>query len=234
MRILLVESSSKFLSLAIASKDKILKTRNVELGRKLSSNLILEIKKILKSVKLAPEDLDGFAVGLGPGSFTSLRVGLATIKGLALALDKPVVGVSSLDVLEAGIPEDDPRNSSLCLLDAKRDLFYAAFYSRKNGVTHLRGNYLLAPLKDILKEVKHKTTIVGDGIKLLKEQTKLKSNYILESEEFWYPKAKNLLPLVIKKFKNKGCNNIDKIVPLYLYPENCQVTKISKKAKSKR
>ena len=94
-------------------------------------------------------DLEGFAVGLGPGSFTGLRIGLATWKGLAYANRRPIVGVSSLAAmaLEAARSADAPDGALLVpLLDARKGEVYAGFYRASGGrVTAVRPEEAIAP-----------------------------------------------------------------------------------------
>jgi tRNA threonylcarbamoyladenosine biosynthesis protein TsaB len=76
--------------------------------------LLADVDALLDAANAAPADLDGLVVGTGPGSFTSTRIGLATARGLALALDVPVAGISTLDALAAAAPEAYP------VIDARR------------------------------------------------------------------------------------------------------------------
>ena len=103
MKLLAIETSTNRFSLAVSEGGEILKSRTLILDKVLSSSIIPSIEKILKESKINLKDIDAFVVGLGPGSFTSLRVGLATIKGLAFATGKPLVGVPSLDAIALNI-----------------------------------------------------------------------------------------------------------------------------------
>jgi tRNA threonylcarbamoyl adenosine modification protein YeaZ len=86
------------------------------LGERVSraSTLLADVDALLRQAGAQPRDLGGLAVGIGPGSFTGIRIGLAAARGLALALDVPAAGVSTLDVLAAGAP------GALPVLDARR------------------------------------------------------------------------------------------------------------------
>src|SRR3989338_3422719 len=128
MNILAFDTSSKHFSLAVAKDGKTLHSRSIFLKKVLSGSIMPAILGILKKAGLTLAKLDGFAVGLGPGSFTSLRVGLSTVKGLAYALKKPVVGIPSLDVLALNVKED----GQICVVcDAKRNMVYACLYQKK-------------------------------------------------------------------------------------------------------
>ncbi|MCM8795553.1 MAG: tRNA (adenosine(37)-N6)-threonylcarbamoyltransferase complex dimerization subunit type 1 TsaB, partial [Candidatus Omnitrophica bacterium] len=97
MRILGVDTTTKFLSLGIYDNGKIYEY-NLELERKHLVLLSLTIDRVLKALGWKVEDLDYLACGLGPGSFTGIRIGLSTIKGLGFALNKPLIGIPTLDV----------------------------------------------------------------------------------------------------------------------------------------
>lgn len=223
MNLLLLDTSTKSFSLAVAAGDKILASKNLVLEKILSSSIIPTIKNVLHKADIDLSAIDGFGVGLGPGSFTSLRVGVSTVKGLAFALNKPVVGISSLDVIATGLPGD---YSSLCVIcDARRDLVYACFYEKVGKRLKQKSDYMLLPPVDVIKKIKEKTIFVGDGITMLAKENLVKENFVLADENFWFPNAKNLFPLVIERFIEQEYDDIDKLVPLYLYPEDCQVQK---------
>src|SRR3989338_11122809 len=131
MNILSIDTSSKIFSLAFSRNEKILACRSIALKDVLSSAIVPALKKILREARVSLPQLDGFAIGLGPGSFTSLRVGLSTVKAFAFATCKPVVGIPSLDVIAMNAVIDN--NEDICVMtDAKRNLIYNCLYE-KNG-----------------------------------------------------------------------------------------------------
>src|SRR3989338_11288628 len=164
MNILAFDTSSKHFSLAVAKDGKTLHSRSIFLKKVLSGSIMPAIQGILKKAGLTLAKLDGFCVGLGPGSFTSLRVGLSTIKGLAFALKKPVVGISSLDGLAMNVKEDA---DILTVVDAKRNLFYTCFYQKKGIALKRKSKYLLLSADEVLKVMKPGMILVGDGVGLL-------------------------------------------------------------------
>ena len=261
MNILTLETSTRKFSLAVSRDEKILVSKSMVLNGVLSSSIIPAIDKLLKSAGLPLSDIHGFTIGLGPGSFTSLRVGLSTVKALNLATGKPVVGIASLDALALGVLSQT--QAPICTLcDARRNLVYSCFYQntdfhksnvvvstasarplgRKNrainiakdcnkGSLQRTSDYFLISIKDLAKKIDKEVLFVGDGIKLFREEIlKLMAGrgdfkVHFAGEKFWYPQAKHLAALAGDRFKLKKYDNPDRLVPLYLYPDDCQVTR---------
>ncbi|MDO8749482.1 MAG: tRNA (adenosine(37)-N6)-threonylcarbamoyltransferase complex dimerization subunit type 1 TsaB [Candidatus Omnitrophota bacterium] len=233
MNILAIDTSSKYFYLAIAEDDKIKVNICPPSGRELSRMIIPLIERALKKARLSLKDIDCFACGLGPGSFTGLRVGLAVIKGFAFSLNKPVVGIISLDCL-AGSQSDFP--GYVCpIVDARRSLVYSAIYRAKNGILKREGRYLLVPLKELFAKLKGRANIIflGDGLSLYRDDIKkefgLRAHFA--DEGFWYPRPENLLKLAREKIRNREIADLDKLVPFYMYPKECQ---IKEKVKSEK
>ena len=223
MNILALDTSSKHFSLAVVKDGKVLYSRSIFLKKVLSDSIMPAIEGILKKAGLKLAKLDGFAVGLGPGSFTSLRVGLSTVKGLAFALKKPVVGVPSLDVLALNVKED----GQVCVVcDAKRNMAYACLYQKTGDTLKRKSKYLLTDIQNVLKQVKGEVIFIGDGVPLFREAIEkavgIKAQFA--SEKQMYPQAKHLATLALKRFESKEYDAAESLVPLYLYPEDCQVT----------
>ena len=223
MKILSLDTSSKRFSVAVSVEGKVVARMSEILQKKLSTAMMGRVDKLLKRSEIKLKEIDGLAVGLGPGTFTGLRVGLAAVKGLAFALDVPVVGMSSLDVL--AMAADDKGRQICTICDAKRSLVYVCFFEKKNGILKRKGKYLLTDIKDVLRQINKETIFIGDGIKIYGDQLKSIKKYSVKfaDEKKWYPQARYLSLLAEQRFKDNKIDNIDKLVPLYLYPQDCQV-----------
>lgn len=130
MVILGVHSTSASLSVAVTENREVLREIILPPARKHLENLAPLIRNLTAEMHLSVSAIDGFGVAKGPGSFSGTRVGLATIKGIALALGKPVAGISSLDVSAWQALKDGQWGASV--IDARRGEIYTAFY-RKSG-----------------------------------------------------------------------------------------------------
>jgi tRNA threonylcarbamoyladenosine biosynthesis protein TsaB len=126
MKILAIDTSTSMATVAITSDEKILSESVFSTDRTLSARLIPEIERLLTISGLVIADIDLFASSIGPGSFTGVRGGVATIQGLALATGKPCAGFSSLALLSMNFPFSSHLVSPL--LDARKSEVYAALY----------------------------------------------------------------------------------------------------------
>lgn len=224
MKFLSIDTSTKNFSLAVSDGNKIVRSRNVKLKGVLSSVIIPAIRGVLYKAGIRLDQLDGFAVGLGPGSFTSLRVGLSTIKALGFVTQKPIIGIASLDILATNVMDNGVPN--ICVIcDAKRGLAYMCLYKNQKSGIKRAGKYLLTDPDEVLKQIKEPTIFVGDGIKIFRDKiiNKLHKKAVFSKEKQSFPQAKNLVPLAVKRFINGKFDNINTLVPLYLYPQDCQV-----------
>lgn len=143
-RILAVDTATSACSVALADGGGTIAELNYFHGQTHSKYLAAMVAALLDMAAVRIDDVDAFAVDAGPGTFTGLRIGLATIKGLADATRKPAVGVSSLDVLagQAGFSS----RRICCMLDARRGEVYTARYAAGNRtVEKLSAEEVIAP-----------------------------------------------------------------------------------------
>lgn len=224
MRILGIDTATKFLCLG-AYDGSHMYEYNLEVGKKLSSLLIPTIQRVLKTLNWRMSGIDYFACGLGPGSFTGMRTGLSTIKGLCWVLNKPLIGISTLDILAKNIRETD--KPIIPIVDAKRNLIYCSIFKNKNRKLQRTRPYLLLGEEELFSIIKPDSIILGDAISLYKEklQRNLKGIAILE-KDYWYPKAHNIIELALERIKYKKFDNISTLKPIYLYPKECQIKSV--------
>jgi len=230
MKILGIDTTSKFLCLG-ASDGVNIYEYNVELGRKLSALLIPTIKRVLAALKWQVGDIDCFACALGPGSFTGMRVGISAVKGLSWSLEKPILGISSLDILAMNAVSLDV-SVVAPVVDAKRGLVYCSLY-RKNGFALKRtAPYMLLTIDEYIKKIKglglkqKPVAILGDAVVLYREEVARRTkNVQILDRDYWYPKAGNIIKLVLERQEAAKMSNAFDIAPIYLYPKECQIRK---------
>lgn len=138
LRILALESATDSLSVALLDGEQIVAIREHESLRQHAAVLLSVVDETLRQAGIALGELDAMAISAGPGSFTSLRIGLATLKGLAFGRDLPVVGVSTLEAMALGALEGGRDFGAdaevLTLLDARRGEWYAGAWRGARAV----------------------------------------------------------------------------------------------------
>jgi len=224
LKILGIDTSSKFLNIALSEDESIIKEESYLLDRAHAIELVPRVKELLKKSRVPVNKIGAFVIGVGPGSFTGLRIGVSAVKGFGIASGKPCIGVSSMDAIACNAARRGV--DIISVIDAKRGQVYAAIY-RRNGKNITRASdYILLPIEKLMKKIKEDALFLGDGLALYKDKIKsLNEKAVFLGEECWYPGAGNLIKLGFSKIKKAKKANLGRLTPLYLYPEDCQVRK---------
>ena len=119
MKILSIDTTTKILTLGVYN-DGLEAEYNLEVGRLLSHVLDKSVERVVDASGVTLQEIDYFALGLGPGSFTGMRVGISFVKGLSWVNNKPIIGISTLDILAQNIKENC--KPIISAIDAKRNL----------------------------------------------------------------------------------------------------------------
>ncbi len=167
MKILAVDSSSKSASAALFEDDKLLAESFVNAGLTHSRTLMQMVENTANVADAGPADIDLLAVTVGPGSFTGLRIGIATVKGIAEAIKKPCAAVSTLEALAYNLLGFE--GDVLCLLDARCGQFYTAlFHSDGDSITRITQDDALSgeQIAELTASQSKTVYLVGDGAKL--------------------------------------------------------------------
>lgn len=167
MKILAVESSAVAASAALVEDGKLLGEFFLNVGLTHSATLMPMIRSLLQYADVSIRDVDLFAVANGPGSFTGVRIGVSTVKGIAQPLDKPCIGVSTLWSMAHNLRGTD--KLICCAMDARCRQVYTALFEENDGKIRrmtaddaVSLDVLCAQLKTYDREV----ILVGDGAKL--------------------------------------------------------------------
>ncbi len=238
MNILALDTTSKYLSLAIAKNDNIIAAFHRVMDQRQCEQLLPQIDKLLKKAKVKLKDIDCIAFSKGPGSLTALRIGAATVKGFALGANPifsrkdgagiKIAGVPTLDALAHNIKEGG--KLIVPIIDARRGNVYASAYSFKKGKLRRILKYSVAPVADLLKSIKGDAVFLGDGLAAYRKtiEDNFKYNAGFAPEKQWYPSAVTIAHLGYELAKNKKFEETDKFVPMYLYPKDVQVRDLKK------
>src|SRR5262245_42119508 len=162
MRVLALETSTLAGGVALCEKDRVVGSTLLDVALTHSERLMSMVDRLLQDCRWTLAEVEGLAVSIGPGSFTGLRVGAATAKGLALALGLPVAAVPTLDALAANLPFADP---PVCpLLDARKGEVYAGLYRWTGDAMERISDYMALPPKEVAAWLPTRVIVLGDGV----------------------------------------------------------------------
>lgn len=216
MKILAVDTSSKICAVAILEDNKVIDEIKLDNGKTHSENLMPIIKEILDRNSLNLSNFNLIAVSVGPGSFTGIRIGIATIKPMAEVYNLPVASVTSLETLARNIENKEKDFTIISLIDAKNNQVYAGFFDTEYN---LKEEEIAEDIDEVLKRANKysKIIFVGDGAIIHKEKIEenLKNRSIIFAEEN-NQSAINTGKMGYKKFLEKDLKNADTILPIYL------------------
>jgi len=166
MRVLAVETATLAGGVALLDGARVVGQYLLDVRVTHSERLMVAVDRLLADAGWRPEDLEGLAASVGPGSFTGLRIGLSTVKGLALALAIPVVAVPTLDAMAAALPW---ATLPVCpVLDARKGEVYAALYRWDGAAMRRDGDYLAIAPDALAARLGEPTVLLGDGATLVR------------------------------------------------------------------
>jgi len=217
-KILAVDTSSHVLALALSEgRDKLWEINETQQFRHIELIMPL-IESGLKECKWTLRDVDIIVCGLGPGSFTGLRVGIAVVKALALAGGQKIVTVSSLDVIAHGCNKDCELG---VLIDARREKIYYAQFVIKKGVVCQKGKDSLISCHQLISRINKRSSkilLAGDGIRSYGKSIKSEcpKKVIFAREDLWYPHGSSIVESAQSKIKKNEYTPIPALLPQYM------------------
>ena len=211
--ILTLDTSTKNCSVALFNGNKIiaLKEQNSD-DYTHAEQLTLFIEEVIKSANLALKEIEAIAISKGPGSYTGLRIGTSTAKGLCYALDIPLISISTLKAMAFTMAKNHVADIYCPMIDARRMEVFSGIYDVNN-------NEIRGVQADIVDEqtyaqfLNNEVLFFGDGALKCKEIINHKNAKFLEGV---YPSAKDLGKLAHAKFMNKDFEDVAYFEPFYL------------------
>lgn len=169
MRILALDSSGLVATVAILEDDVTLAEYTVNYKKTHSQTLLPMLDEIVKMIEFDLSTVDAIAVSGGPGSFTGLRIGAATAKGLGLALDKPLINIPTVDGLAYNLYGN---TGLICpIMDARRNQVYTGLYRFEKGEFQVVEEQMAIAVQDLVEKLNaygEKVTFLGDGVPVYK------------------------------------------------------------------
>ena len=210
-----IESSSTVCSVAISNDDKLIAIKELNNGYTHAENLHVYIEQLLKEVSLQAKDLSAISVSSGPGSYTGLRIGFSAAKGLAYALQIPIITVDTLKALSAIAINKANKEAFYCpLLDARRMEVYTALYDNNlNETLSVRALVLNEESIQVFNQNKN-IYFFGDGMLKAKNLLQTLPNiYFIENIT---ASASSMIGLAFQKYKVQDFADIAYVEPNHL------------------
>lgn len=224
MILLSIDSSAVAASAALTQDDKILGEFYCNTGLTHSQTLLPMVQCLLQSTKISLKDVDGFAVSAGPGSFTGIRIGIASVKGLAFPLNKPCAGVSTLEVIAWNMGHEE---CTVCaVMDARCGQVYNAVFRAHGGKLERLTEDRAIFADDLAKECEKYSKplfLVGDGAKLCYNKQGFRTiGAFLPPEPLIYQRAGNVAKAAAAVFAEGKEVSPGSLMPVYLRPAQAE------------
>ena len=209
--ILNIETATKNCSVALSKNGETIALREIaEEGFSHAEKLHVFIEEIISEKAISFQDLNAIAVSQGPGSYTGLRIGVSSAKGLCYALNIPLIAVDTLQSLAAQI--SIPNGLIIPMIDARRmEVFSATFDGQLNTIQAVAAEIIT---EDSYKELEQEIHFIGDGASKCKAFLN-KSNFIFH-DNIIYPSAKEMSFLSFEKYKKSDTVDVAYFEPLYV------------------
>lgn len=216
MRVLALDTSSLMSTCSVIEDNKLLGEYSLNQDMSHSEKLVPMIREVLSNLDFKIEDIDLYAVATGPGSFTGLRIGVATMKGFAQVFDKPVVGVSTLEAMAYNI---NSRDIIVPIIDARRNRVYVGVYTYDDGLKEILKPQVM-DVDTLIHNLSSYENIIfnGDGAStyLNKIDEGLGGRYRLAPIGQNFCRATSIGELGMEKYKKGIVDDYFSLVPEYL------------------
>lgn len=221
MNILAIDNSTMFFTVALKADKKVAQYTINHQGS--AENFSIIVERLLNDTKLKFKDIDCFAMGTGPGSFTGLRIALSIIKGFAMGSTKPCIGVPSYRAIASQYATSD--KPCAIIFDAKKDLVYASVYRKEGEDVIGMVEEGLFNLEDFLTDrCNDNYLFVGESTKFIDRIFEVYP-YAPILSTVTIPEARFVAYEAEKKLMSKSVHDVNNIELLYLHPDTCNVRK---------
>jgi len=222
--ILVLETATMCGSIAIVTEGQCFAEFSLQTRETHSRRLLAGVDWLFKETSLGWQDIDAVAVSLGPGSFTGLRIGLSTAKGLAMAGNKKLLGVGTLDGLAAQM--FGARQLICPVLDArKKEVFCGLYRCNEQGIPQLQGDYLVLKPAELCERINEPVLFLGDGITAYGDlfADQLGNLAIMAPVTAYYPRAATVGLLAIDRWRNDEFLDPAGAEPIYIRPSEAEL-----------
>jgi len=218
-----IDTSTKTCSVALLKDHSLIIEITLSDNLSHSRKFLSLINYALDKARIKISEIDCFAVSTGPGSFTGLRIGIGTLKGLCLATGKPIVGVSTLEALSYSIPYN---SALICpILDARKNEVYTSLFRYQDKrLVRLIDDMVISP-EELLPKIKEKVIFLGDGVEVYKDiiLEKLDDLAIFLPRFFNQPRGTNVAEIGMIKLNRGETLNLHDLKPTYIRRSEAEI-----------
>jgi len=223
--ILAIETATMCGSIGLVADKNFVAEFSLQTGETHSRRLMAGVDWVLQETGLDWPAIDAVAVSLGPGSFTGLRIGLATAKGLALAADTKIIGVGTLDGLAAQL--FGLGKILVCpVLDARKKEVFAGFYRcDEQGIPRLQGEWWVVRPEKLCERIQEPVVLLGDGAAVYEDvfRDRLGDLLLLPQQETYFPRAASIGMLAAEKWHQDIFLDPASADPIYIRPSEAEL-----------
>jgi len=224
VKILAIDSSTNYASAAVTDGGRTLAELGMEAGAKRGERLAKAVGQVLASAGIELVDLDAYALGLGPGSFTGLRAALSFVKGLAIARPKPVAGASTLHAM--ALSASAHSGPVVPVIDARKgEVFAARFMGDGRGdVTRETEDMAVSPER-LAELAPEGSLLIGDGLSRYGDKIReaLGDRAVFAPLWMWAPRAVHVAELARRPLGEGDEDQIDSLVPIYVRSSDAEL-----------
>ena len=214
--LLAIDTSTQWMGLALFDGAQVIGEMIWQTHNHHTVELAPAVRELLVRCGLQPTDLKAIGVALGPGSFTSLRIGLALVKGFALALNIPVVGIPTLDFLAAAQPVQEYPLATI--LQAGRGRLAVGWYAAVNGAWASQGEAKVYTLEDLSRQIQKPTLVCGELTATERQVLgRKRKNVILASPAQSLRRPSYLAEMAWQRWQEGQVAEVISLAPIYLH-----------------
>ncbi len=232
MKILSLDSSATVATVALSEDGRLLAEFTLNNGNTHSETLLPMVETVLKMYGLTVDELDAFAATTGPGSFTGVRIGAATVKGLAFGTGKPCIEVSTLEAIAENLAV---RDGLICpVMNARRSQVYTALFRSEGGaLTRLMEDSAISieELDGILAEYGEPVSFAGDGYGITLDGLK-KTAALPTPERLRHQSAASVASVAFRRYSDGLTVSDRELKVTYLRPSQAERTRLEKESKT--
>jgi len=215
MKLLAIETATMLGGVAIMDGDRLVAESRLNIRVTHSERLMKEIDRILRGASMDISEIDVFGISIGPGSFTGLRVGLSTVKGLVYATGKKLVTAPTLEAIAWNIPFSEYQ---ICpMLDARRKEIYTAVFRWSGGGFSRVINECTLSADELLQKIDAPTLFLGEGATLYRDriQAALRDRALFGAPQHMMPSPSNMAFLCMRKAEKGEFSDALTVIPAY-------------------